>query len=163
VLRGIKARVAEINPSLDILFTVLTRQLENSLLRDRLMATLGGAFGLLAGLLAVIGLYGVIAYMIARRRNEIGIRIALGADRMGVIRLVLREASVLLGFGLVIGTGLALWLGRTANSLLFGLKANDVPTMLAAMVLLAGAALAASYGPARRAASVEPMQALREE
>jgi putative ABC transport system permease protein len=161
--RAIKAAIGEVNPSADIEFTVLSKQLQNSLLRDRLMATLGGAFGLLAGMLATIGLYGVISYMIARRRNEIGIRIALGADRMGVVRLVLREAAILLALGLPIGAGLALWAGRTAGSLLFGLKPNDPATLIGAMLLLAGVAFGASFGPARRASKLEPMQALREE
>ncbi len=127
------------------------------------MATLAGAFGLLAGLLATIGLYGVIAYMVARRRNEIGIRMALGADRMGVVRLVLREAAVLVVVGLAAGVGLALWAGRAAASLLFGLKPNNPAALLGAMALLAAVALAASYAPARRAARLDPMQALREE
>jgi predicted permease len=162
-MHAIKAAVAEVDPGMDIEFTVITRQLENSLLRDRLMATLGGAFGLLAAILATIGLYGVISYMVARRRNEIGIRVALGADRVGVVRLVLREAAILLAFGLPIGAGLALWAGRTAGSLLFGLKPNDPATLIGAMLLLGGVALVASLGPARRAARLDPMQALREE
>jgi len=163
VLHGIKGAVAEVNPSMDILFTVLTKQVEDTLLRDRLMATLAGAFGGLAGMLATIGIYGVIAYMVARRRNEIGIRIALGADRLGVVGLVLREAAILLVAGLALGAGLSLWAGRAAASLLFGLKPNDALTLIGAMVLLATVALAASYGPARRAARLQPMDALREE
>jgi predicted permease len=161
--RAIKKGVAEVQPSADIQFVVMSEQLRNSLLRDRLMATLGGAFGLLAGVLATIGLYGVISYMIARRRNEIGIRIALGADRMGVVRLVLREAALLLAIGLPIGAGLALWAGRAAGSLLFGLKPSDPATLIGAAVLLAGVALGASFAPARRASRLEPMQALRED
>jgi ABC-type antimicrobial peptide transport system permease subunit len=127
------------------------------------MATLAGAFGLLAGLLATLGLYGIVSYMVARRRNEIGIRVALGAGRIGVVWLVLREVVLLLVCGLGIGGGLALWAGRAAGSLLFGLKANDFSTMAGAMLLLAAVAVAASCGPARRAAALEPMQALREE
>jgi predicted permease len=163
LMHAIKAAVAEVDPGMDLQFTILTKQVEDSLLRDRLMATLGGAFGLLAGILATIGLYGVISYMVARRRNEIGIRVALGADRVGVVRLVLREAAILLAFGLPIGAGLALWAGRTAGSLLFGLKPNDPPTLIGAMLLLGGVAVVASLGPARRAARLDPMQALRED
>jgi predicted permease len=163
ISRAVKFAAAQVSPATSIEFTVLTKQLENTLLRDRLMAALAGAFGLLAAVLATIGLYGVIAYMVARRRNEIGIRVALGANRAGVIGLVLREAAVLLSAGLAIGAALALWAGRAAASLLFGLKPNDAVTLLGAMALLAGVALAASYGPARRAARLEPMQALREE
>ncbi len=160
LFRSIKAAASEVSPVVDIQFTVMTTQLRNSLTRDRLMATLAGAFGLLAGVLATIGLYGVIAYMVARRRNEIGIRMALGADRRGVVRLVLREAAVLVVVGLAVGAGLALWAGRAAASLLFGLKPNNPAALAGAMALLAAVALAASYAPARRAARLDPMQAL---
>ena len=132
-------------------------------MRDRLMATLSGSFGVLAGLLATLGLYGVISYMVARRRNEIGVRIALGADRRRVIGMVLREAGLLLVVGLAAGLLLAVWAGRAAATLLFGLQPNDPVTLLAAVLVLAVVALAASYAPARRAAALEPMQALRDE
>jgi ABC-type antimicrobial peptide transport system permease subunit len=132
-------------------------------MRDRLMAALAGAFGLLAGVLAVLGLYGVIAYMVARRRNEIGVRIALGATRTRVIRLVLGEATLLLVFGLAIGVGFAAWAGRTAASLVYGIKPADPLTISSAAALLALVALAASYAPASRASRLQPMDALREE
>jgi putative ABC transport system permease protein len=138
-------------------------QLKESLMRDRLMAALAGAFGLLAGLLAVLGLYGVISYMVARRRNEIGVRIALGAGRARVIQLVLKEAALLLAAGLAVGAGLALWAGRAATAMLYGLKPYDSATLGGAIGLLAVVALAASYGPAHRASRLEPMDALREE
>jgi len=128
-----------------------------------LMAALAGAFGLLAALLAVLGLYGVIAYMVARRRNEIGVRIALGATRSRVIRLVLHEALLLLATGLAIGLGLAAWVGQAASSLIYGLKPRDPLTLGTAVALLAVVALAASYGPAWRASRLQPMDALREE
>jgi putative ABC transport system permease protein len=101
--------------------------------------------------------------MVARRRKEIGVRIALGADRGRVIRLVLREAILLLVVGLGIGAVLAFWAGRTATTLLFGLKPHDPISMIAAMALLSMVALASSFLPARRAAAVEPMVALRDE
>ncbi len=163
VLRGASTAVAETHPAIRIEFGVLTTQLKESLMRDRLMAALAGTFGLLAGFLAVLGLYGVIAYMVARRRNEIGVRIALGAGRARVIQLVLREAALLLVIGLVIGTGLALWAGKTAASMFYGLKPYDPVTLGGAITLLAVVALLASYGPALRAARLEPMEALREE
>ncbi len=163
VLQGITAGVADVNPGLGLQFSVLTNQLKESLMRDRLMAALAGAFGLLAGLLAVLGLYGVIAYMVTRRRNEIGVRIALGAGRGRVIRLVLKEAGLLLAIGLAVGTGLALWTGRAATSMLYGLKPYDPGTLAAAIGLLAVVGLLASYGPALRAARLEPMNTLREE
>lgn len=163
IFKAIKTGAAQVNPALNLQFTALTRQWQDSLLPDRLMATLAGAFGLLAGLLATIGLYGVISYMVERRRNEIGIRMALGADRGGVVRLVLGEAALLLVFGLAVGAGLTLWAGRAAAALLFDLKPNDAATLAGATALLAAVALAASYAPARRAARLQPMQALREE
>ena len=123
---------------------MFTTQIAETLLRDRLMAALAGAFGLLAAILAAIGLYGVIAYMVARRQNEIGVRMALGADRASVVRLVLREALALLAVGVAIGAGLALWAGKAAEKMLFGLKPNDAVTFVAAALLLAVTALAAA-------------------
>ncbi len=160
---ALKETVAAVNPSFVLEFKVMTEQIAESLQRDRLMAVLAGAFGVLAGVLAAIGLYGVIAYMVAGRQNEIGVRMALGADRASVIRLVLREAMMLLAAGLVIGIGLALWAGQAATKLLFGLKPNDAATFVAASVLLAVAAAAAGYVPARRASAMDPMDALRVE
>ena len=158
-----EAAVAEIHPAAGVDFTVLTTQIQQTLMRDRLMAALAGAFGVLAALLAVLGLYGVIAYMVARRRNEIGVRIALGATRGRVVGLVLREAILLLAAGLVIGLALAAWLGQAAASLIYGLKPRDPLTLGSAVMLLAAVALAASYAPAWRASRLQPMDALREE
>jgi len=155
--------VAEIHPGLGMDFSVLTKQIQESLMRDRLMAALAGAFGFLAGSLAVLGLYGVIAYMVARRRNEIGVRIALGASRGRVIGLVLREAILLLAIGLVVGTALALWAGQAAASLVYGMTPRDPVTLGGAAALLAIVALLASYGPAWKASRLEPMEALRDE
>jgi len=163
VFRAVKSAMAAANPAYELEFHLLTAQIEESLLRDRLMAALAGAFGVLAAVLAAIGLYGVIAYMVARRQNEIGVRMALGADRASVVRLVLREALLLLAAGLVIGAGLALWAGKVATTLLFGLKPNDLTTFAAATVLLAVVAVGAGYVPARRASQMDPMEALRVE
>ena len=132
-------------------------------MRDRLMALLAGAFGVLAGALAILGLYGVIAYMVARRRNEIGVRIALGSSRQRVITLVLREAILLLAIGLTLGTSFAAWAGQAASSLIYGMKPRDPLMLGGAVLLLAAVALAASYGPAWRASRMEPMAALRDE
>jgi ABC-type antimicrobial peptide transport system permease subunit len=144
-------------------FLVLTTQIRESLLRERLMATLSGFFGFLAVALATVGLYGVISYMVERRRNEIGIRIALGANRANVLNLVLREAAVLLVGGLAIGIGLALAAGRAASSMLFGLEPSDPVTIGASVAGLTVVAIAASLVPGLRASRVEPIVALREE
>ncbi len=160
---AVKKTVMEGNGSLSLQFTVFKTQVRESLMRERLMAALSGFFGFLAAVLATVGLYGVVSYMFARRRNEIGIRIALGAGRARVIRLVLREAGALLCAGLAIGAVLAIAAARAASSLLFGLQSWDPFTMCAAIALLAAVALAASFFPALRAARLEPMAALREE
>jgi putative ABC transport system permease protein len=158
-----EAAIAEIHPGLGVDFTVLTTRIKESLTRDRLMAALAGAFGLLAGLLAVLGLYGVIAYMVARRRNEIGVRIALGASRGRVIALVLREAILLLAVGLALGAALAAWAGQAAAALVYGMTPRDPLTLGSAGFLLALVAICASFGPAWRASRLQPMAALREE
>jgi ABC-type antimicrobial peptide transport system permease subunit len=150
-------------PGVQFVLRVLNTQIRESLVAERLMATLSGFFGFLAALLATVGLYGVISYMVARRVNEIGIRMALGAERRNVLLLILREAGWLLAVGLGLGTALALGLARTASSLLYGLRPNDPMTILAAVTAMAVVALGASYVPARRAARLEPMRALREE
>ncbi len=163
LMTGLKRTVLNVDPDISLEFTVFRTQVRDSLLRDRLMAALSGFFGFLAVILATIGLYGVISYMAARRRNEIGIRIALGANRIRVLRLVLREAGMLLVVGLAIGTALSIAAGRTASSLLYGVQPADRTTIALAIALLAVVALVASFIPALRASRVEPMAALREE
>lgn len=160
---SIERSTAELNPEIGIQFSVFKTQIRDTLVRERLMASLSGFFGLLAGVLATIGLYGVISYMVVRRRNEIGIRMALGADRNRVLALIMREAAILLALGLGIGAGLSLAATRAAASLLFGLKPHDPVTMALAAISLALVAAAASYLPAFRAARIHPTEALREE
>ena len=145
LIAAVKGVANEASPGMDVSFTVFHQMIEEGLLRDRLMARLSGFFGGLAVLLAVIGLYGVISYMVARRRNEIGIRMSLGADRRAIIGLVLGEALVLLAIGLGIGLALAVAASSAAASLLFGLKPYDPATLAMATGLLAGIALAATY------------------
>jgi ABC-type antimicrobial peptide transport system permease subunit len=163
LIPAVKKTVLDENSELSLQFQVFTAQVRDSLLRERLMATLSGFFGFLAVALATVGLYGVISYMVERRRNEIGIRIALGANRGNVLNLVLREAGVLLVAGLGIGIALALAAGRAASSMLFGLQPSDPVTIGGSVAGLAVVAIAASLLPAMRAARVEPMVALREE
>jgi len=137
--------------------------IEDGLVRERLMARLSGFFGLLAVLLAIIGLYGVISYMVVRRRNEIGIRVALGANRTSVVGLVMREGALLLALGLPLGVVLSLAAGKGAASMLYGLKPWDVATLGLAVGSLTAVAALASLIPALRAARMEPMAALRDE
>jgi ABC-type antimicrobial peptide transport system permease subunit len=127
------------------------------------MAWLSGFFGMLAALLAVIGLYGVLSYMTQRRKGEIGIRMALGATRLRVIALILRETAVLLLAGIAIGAIVAQWVTGAMQALLFQLSPTDFRTMVAAASALAIIALFASYVPAWRASRVDPMVALRHE
>ncbi|MEO6223119.1 MAG: ABC transporter permease [Vicinamibacterales bacterium] len=140
----------------------IERQMSEALGRERLMAMLSGFFGGLALLLAAIGLYGVMSYMVQQRRQEIGIRMALGAGRARVLRMVLGESAVLVTIGVVAGAGLAIFASRYAKSLLFGLTPNDPVTILAAVIGLGVIGCAASFIPAWRAARVEPTTALRE-
>lgn len=163
LISAVKSVASEANPNLDVSFVPFHKMIEEGLLRDRLMARLSGFFGMLAVLLAVIGLYGVISYLVASRRTEIGIRMALGAGQPNILWLVLREASMLLAIGLSIGTALALAMGRTASSMLFGLKPTDGATFVMALAVLAIVAMGAAFLPARRAASINPMACLRNE
>jgi putative ABC transport system permease protein len=132
-------------------------------MRERLMATLSGFFGFLAVLLASVGLYGVLSFMVTQRRNEIGVRMALGADRIRIMKLILKDAGLLLVVGLGIGGVLAVLAARVAGSMLYGLKPGDPLTIALAILTLGAVALFASYLPARRAAGQDPMTALRDE
>lgn len=163
LISSIKRAANEMNPSLVLTFSVFKTQIREGLLREQLMATLSGFFGALATILAMVGLYGVISYMVVRRRNEIGVRMALGANRSDILVMVLREAAILLLIGLAIGTGLALAAGTAAASMLYGLKPRDPLTLGAAIAGMVAVAMIASLLPAQRAATVHPMEALREE
>ncbi|HTZ90473.1 MAG TPA: ABC transporter permease [Alloacidobacterium sp.] len=163
LISSIKRAANEINPAMVLNFTVFKTQIREGLLRERLMATLSGFFGALAVVLVMVGLYGVISYMVIQRRNEIGVRMALGANRGNILLMVLREAGILLSIGLTAGTILALVAGTFMASLLYGIKPRD-PVTLGTMVLcMMVVALLASLLPAQRAATVDPMVVLREE
>ncbi len=156
-------RVAEeVNPEIAVEFEVIDRSIRDSLVRERLMAALSLAFGVVAGLLAAVGLYGVMAYTVARRGNEFGIRLALGAERGAVLWMVLRETLALVGIGVIVGTALGVAATTTARGLLFGLDPFDPATFIGAAVVLAAVGLLAGYVPARRASRTEPNSVLRQ-
>jgi len=127
----------------------------------RSSASLVAAFAAVAWLLGVVGLYGVVAYSVSRRTREIGVRMALGAERGSVHRLILREAAWLIAFGVAIGVVCSIGAATMMQGLLFGVRSYDAATLGIVAGVLAGSALVASFVPARRAASVNPMEALR--
>ena len=139
----------------------LNGQMEFSLLTERLLATLSSVFGSLATLLAALGLYGVMAFMVARRTREIGIRMALGAGRNSVLWMVLRETLTLAGVGMAVGLAGAYGLTRLVQAQLFGVEPTDLLTMAAAALGIAAVTALAGYIPARRATGIDPMIALR--
>jgi predicted permease len=141
----------------------LEGQLDETLLTDRLIATLSGAFGFLATVLASVGLYGVMAFVVARRRKELGLRLALGAAPSGVLWLVMREVLVLLAIGLAVGVPAAIGAGRFVSTQLYGVDANDPWTAMSTIALLALVSAAAGVIPARRASRIDPILALRYE
>jgi ABC-type antimicrobial peptide transport system permease subunit len=140
-----------------------SQQIDSLLFQERLIARLASFFGILALVLACIGLYGLLAYEVARRTREIGIRIALGAQQRDVLRPIVLQGIALAVAGAFVGTAAALGVTRFLSTLLFGVKATDPVTFVIVALLLTFVALAASYIPARRATRVDPMVALRYE
>jgi putative ABC transport system permease protein len=163
LIAGVKSAIGGVDRSAALEFTTLSKRAKNSLAREQLLAALSGLFGALALLLTTIGLYGVMSYNVARRRKEIGIRMALGAEPGRVLWMVMGEVALLIGLGLTVGLGAVLATTRIVATFLYGLTPNDPMTLSLAVALLAGVASFAGYLQARRASRLEPLIALREE
>src|SRR5690606_11902646 len=164
LLRAIPPLVARLEPNLPVEdLKTLPQQIRENVVLDRVMGILAAAFAALATLLAAVGLYGVLAYSVAQRTREFGLRMAIGADAARVRRLVLRQVARMLLVGAAVGIAAALLLGRYAESLLFEMEARDPLTFLASAALLSLVVFGAGLVPAVRAARVDPMQALRYE
>ena len=159
---SVAAAIAQVNPQVALSFQPLPDVVNRSIARERGLAMLSAFFGALALALAGIGLYGVTAYAVNRRRAEIGIRMALGASSRGIVRLVFARVSLLVGTGILIGTALSVWLSRFLAPLLYGLQSDDVPTLLAGIVTLAVVGAVAGGLPANRASHLDPMEVLRD-
>jgi predicted permease len=161
---AVRAALRQIDANLPVMgMATLQSRVDESVSIERSIAALAAGFGLLATLLAAVGLYGVVAYSVARRTVEIGVRMALGAARSDIYGIVLKEVGVLLLAGAAVGLPVALALGKLVESQLYGVKPYDPVLMAAAVAALATVALAAAFVPARRAASVDPVRALRGE
>ncbi|MGH9937754.1 MAG: FtsX-like permease family protein, partial [Blastocatellia bacterium] len=163
VMTAVRQSLGEALPEIPIGMSVLRTQVSERLMRERLLAWLSSSFGALAALLAMIGLYGVISYTVVRRRNEIGIRLALGAQRGAVLKLIIRQGLALALPGIALGLAAAFAATRVLSSLLFGVTATDPYTLIGVSALLSTVALLACYVPARKAASVDPLVAIRHE
>ena len=164
MIEPVRAAMRLVDPEIPLTgVTTQTDEIEGRVAQERLFALAYSMFGGLALLLACIGLFGLMSYNVSRRTSEIGIRIALGAQRAGVVGMVLRESMIMVVIGVTIGLVAAIAAGRLVTAILFGLEANDPWTMTAAIVLMAAVCLIAGYLPARRASRVDPMVALRYE
>jgi len=163
---AVEGLLRELDPNLPVYEVMsMEKSLEgaNGFLLFKVGASFAGALGALGLLLAVVGVYGVVSYSAGRRRHEIGIRIALGAQRVTIFRLVIRQAVLLLGLGIALGVAAALGVSRLLVSLLVGVSAYDPLTFAGVSGILMAAALVACFIPAHRAARVDPMTALRDE
>jgi predicted permease len=160
---AVQEAVAGVSKTIPLDFTTLAQQVDDSLVQERLLATLSTFFGGLALLLAMIGLYGALSYLVSQRQPEFGIRMALGATQRSILGLVMRDVVLVLVGGLATGTGISLAVVGVLQKMLFGLAARDTVTLLASIGVLSAVAFFAAYLPARRAMRVDPMVALRYE
>ena len=160
--REVSKAAVRVNPRFALTFRSLSRQVDDSITQERLVAMLSAFFGLLALLLAGLGLYGIASYSVTRRRTELGIRLALGASPSRLTGTVLGRIGVLVAIGLALGTGLSLWAATLARTLLFGLEPRDPLTLTGAALALASVSLLAGLVPARRATTVDPAVVLRD-
>ena len=161
ITASINSAFNEVSPALDTTYEWFRTMVRTSMLRERLMATLSGFFGVLALVLATIGLYGILSYAVASRTNEIGIRMALGASTREVVKLILREAMILVSVGIVAGLPAVFVVSKFAETLLFGLFPTDPVSLVVAGVTMLAVAIIAAYVPARRAMRIDPLVALR--
>jgi putative ABC transport system permease protein len=160
--RVVGEAIARVDPGIAITFTPLKQQVDAALVQERTLAMLSGGFSVLALLLSALGLYGVTAYAVNRRKREIGIRMAIGAAPARVVRLVLARVTVLLGLGMLIGTVASVWASRFVATLLYGLEPRDPATLISSAAVLAAVGAFAGSLPAYRASRVDPAEVLRE-
>ena len=164
VAEQLRAELKALDPHLPLYnIKTLATEIDESLVQERLVTWLSAAFGVLATLLTALGLYGVLTFSVARRTREIGIRVALGAQRRDVFRLIMLRGVILVGVGVVIGVAASIGFSRFIGALLFGVAPNSVTTLVGVSVGLISVALLACYIPARRATKVDPLVALRYE
>jgi predicted lysophospholipase L1 biosynthesis ABC-type transport system permease subunit len=161
VTRGAVAAISQFAPDLRVSARTMASYVNDTMVTERLAAMLSGFFGVLALLLAAVGVYGVMAYAVTQRRSEIGIRLALGASPTGVVRMVLQRVALLVGAGMAIGGTISFWISKFSAAMLFGLQPRDPVTFAAAGIVLSAIGLLAGWLPARRAARIDPVSALR--
>jgi putative ABC transport system permease protein len=164
IAEQLRAEIKGLDPHLPLYnVKTLNREIDESLVQERLVTWLSSAFGVLATLLTALGLYGVLTFSVVRRTREIGIRVALGAQRRDVMTLIITRGLILVAAGLLVGLAASFALSRVLETLLFGIKPNNALVMISVSVGLTLVALLACYIPARRATKVDPLVALRHE
>jgi ABC-type antimicrobial peptide transport system permease subunit len=154
--------IGEVDPQLALTFRPLASQIDAALTRERVMAQLAGCLGVLALTLAGLGLYGVTAFAVSRRRSEVAVRIAIGALPTSVIAAVLGRVWLLVGLGVILGSAVSVWASRFVGGLVYGVAPHEPATILGAAVVLCATSTAAAWLPARRAARMDPVAVLRD-